>query len=107
MTALIVGLSGTATHQLGVVVYRAHHDDGTGCCVRCARRDPCPARRNAAELIVAAGDDPRRYHDPPNPAVAGQPPDARVYPDHEGFPVDGRGRWPWGSAGWQYERDDE
>jgi hypothetical protein len=60
----IPGLVGTATYELGIEVYQAHQDPGNGICVRCGNHHPCPSWRSAAELIAAAGDDPRRYDGP-------------------------------------------
>jgi hypothetical protein len=123
----IPGLAGTTTHELGIEVYQAHHDVGNGFCPRCGNRHPCSSRRGAAELIAAAGDDPRRYDGPPtqfayspsgvppgghwhaaNPAAAvsslqpiGRPPQI----PHDGFPVGGASRAPLDSEGYLYERD--
>jgi hypothetical protein len=100
-TTLIPGLSGTATHQLSILVYRAHRGNGDGICGRCRRRHPCPRRRAAAELIAAAGDDPRRYDQ--------TPPDTCAHPTHpgwDGYQVGGQGRRPLHCAGYQYDRHD-
>jgi hypothetical protein len=97
-TTLIPGLSGTATHQLGILVYQAHRGNGDGVCGRCGRRHPCPRRRGAAQLIASAGEDPHRYDQTPRPARP-------THPGWDGFQVGGRGRPPLDSAGYRYDRD--
>ncbi len=61
MEALISSLPGSVTHHLAVEVYLRHCDAGAGACAGCGGRVPCPARRNAAPVIEAAGEDPRWY----------------------------------------------
>jgi hypothetical protein len=61
---VIPGLAGTATHDLGIVVYQAHYNTGNGFCAQCGKRHSCPSWRGAVEIIAAAGDDPRRYDEP-------------------------------------------
>jgi len=58
----IPGLAGSATHELGIEIYQAHQAVGNGTCAQCGRPHPCRSWRGAAELIAAAGEDPRRYN---------------------------------------------
>lgn len=69
---LIPGLHGTALHQLSVALYQRHHDDGNGTCAECGYQVPCPARRHAMIVIIAAGDRPDRYHGQSSPRLASQ-----------------------------------
>ncbi len=84
MDALISSLPGSVTHQLAVEVYLRHHDAGAGACAECGGRAPCPARRHAAPVIEAAGEDPRWYD---AQALASQPGAAEA-------PRDAAGHWP-------------
>ena len=61
METPIPGLRGTATHELAVVIYQGHDDDGSGFCAECGDRAPCASRRHAASVIRAAGEDPLWY----------------------------------------------
>jgi hypothetical protein len=115
---VIPGLQGSPTHQLSAEVYQRHHDIGTGLCTVCGQRTPCPARRRAASVIQAAGEDPRwydarPYQGEPSPAGAPGPGEARgqerSHPGgnslpYSGYRVSGRTR-PLGSEGFFYERD--
>jgi hypothetical protein len=117
---VIPGLQGSPTHRLSAEVYQRHHDIGTGICAVCGQRTPCPARRHAALVILAAGEDPRwydarPYQDAPIPAdvsdpgkVPGQerPQGGSESLPYGGYPVTGRARPP-GSEGFLYERDIE
>lgn len=60
MGAPIANLRGPL-HVTAVELYQGHHGDAAGVCVRCGVRAPCPVRRHAVLVIVAAGDDPRWY----------------------------------------------
>jgi len=117
--SVIPGLRGSPTHRLSAEVYQRHHDVGTSTCAVCRQRTPCPARRHAAWVILAAGEDPRRYdarphQGPPSPTAApgldemrGQ---ERPHPGeslpYAGYRVTGRAR-PLGSEGFFYERDND
>src|SRR6266540_5654819 len=110
MEVLISSLRGSVTHQLAVEVYLRHCDAGAGACAGCGGRVPCPARRHAAPVIEAAGEDPRWYdaqamadrpgaatapqvaegHRPDQPAKDGRMP--AVARGVEGYAVGGRGR---------------
>lgn len=73
-SALERGLRGSAMLRLSVDVFRRHAgDDVSGMCVRCGWRSPCPARRRAAVVIAAAGEDPRAYLGESAPAVDAAP----------------------------------
>lgn len=110
MESLISSLPGSVTYQLAVEVYLRHCDAGVGTCAGCGGRVPCPARRHAAPVIEAAGEDPRWYdahamadrpgaakalqvaerHLPDQPARDGRVP--AVARGVEGYAVGGRGR---------------
>jgi|SRR2546429_5273723 len=110
MEVLISSLPGSVTHRLAVEVYLRHSDAGAGACAECGGRVPCPPRRHAAQVIEAAGEDPRWYdtqasagqpgaadarrvaegHLPSQPAEAGGTPVAGR--GVEGYAVGGRGR---------------
>lgn len=68
MQPLIPGMRGSLTHRMSAELYQRHHDAGQGLCTACGQHTPCPARRHAQRVIVAAGDDPRAYD--ARPAVA-------------------------------------
>ncbi len=107
MESLISSLPGSVTYHLAVEVYLRHCDAGAGTCAGCGGRVPCPARRHAAPVIEAAGEDPRWYdaqamadrpgaaealraaegHRPEQPAVG-----PVVAGGVEGYAVGGRGR---------------
>ena len=70
METPIPGLHGTPTHELAVVIYQGHRDDGSGFCFRCRDRAPCESRRHAAAVITTAGEDPLWYDGPMAPGVA-------------------------------------
>jgi hypothetical protein len=57
---VIVGLRDSMTYLLAVQLYQGHRPQG-GVCSRCGHSAPCTPRRNAAGVIEAAGEDPRRY----------------------------------------------
>jgi hypothetical protein len=110
-------LGGTPTHVTAVELYQRHHGDPAGVCVRCGERAPCPVRSHAESVIVAAGEDPRRYDrrlSPGAPAAdaarpvggppAGEPDFGDTHAGHAGFSVGGRDvhRNP---ASFLYERD--
>jgi hypothetical protein len=105
---IISTLAGTTTHEANIVLYQAHRDAGTGFCERCGRRHPCPARRNSTEVIHAAGDDPRRYDEPPakprdpppGPPGAGPP----AQQEYEGYAAGGHNRPPSDEHGYLYDR---
>ena len=100
MTGPIPTLPGSATHQLAVLVFQDHQYADRGVCVRCGEPVPCAVRRHAASVIVAAGEDPRRYNQRPVASAPGE-----AYPDHTGYHLGGRGV-PMDPAGFTYERDD-
>ena len=86
-------------HVTAVELYRGHHGDAGGLCVRCGARVPCPVRQHAARVIEAAGDDPRWYDGggmlPPAPggrSGAGRPGAAlpESAPPHSGYAMAGR-----------------
>lgn len=54
-------LPGSELHRLCVEVYLRHHDIGAGICTQCRQRAPCLPRRHAASVVMASGEDPRRY----------------------------------------------
>jgi len=105
---VIPGLQGSLTHRLSTEVYQRHHDIGTGICAVCGQRTPCPARRHAASVILAAGEDPRRYDAQPYQGGGGQewPHTGGDSLPYSGYRVTGRARPP-GSEGFFYERDIE
>ena len=73
MHAPIPSLRGSSTHGLAAALYQRHHDSGAGRCVMCGVVAPCVARRHAAFVITAAGEDPRWYDSgPPYTSGAGQ-----------------------------------
>jgi hypothetical protein len=125
---IISTLGGSPTHQLGVTVYRAHYDTGNGSCARCSCQHPCPCRLRAADLIAAAGDNPRRYDGPkgsdstpsgPSTVTPGQAdntvtavlpvqtPGRTPPPEYEGYPVGGHGRPPMTAEGFLFSRESE
>jgi len=66
---------GSTFHRTSVELYQRHADrgDGSGRCVTCGQPTPCPARRHAARVIQAAGED-HRWYDRRLPAVQAQAP---------------------------------
>ncbi len=99
MDAPIPGLRESLTFAVAVSVYQRHPGTGTGVCAGCGQRAPCPARRNAASVIVAAGDDPRRY----DAGAPGEP----ASPPYTGYRVGGRSRRVDEDIGYFYDRDRE
>ena len=65
-STLIPGLHGSAMHEMSILLYRRHHDGGNGMCAECDYRSPCPARRHAMIVIMAAGDRPDQYNAKPS-----------------------------------------
>jgi hypothetical protein len=118
--APIPGLGGSPTHRLSVEVYQRHHDAGNGVCVVCGYRTPCLARRHAASIILAAGEDPRWYDagslpgtprpaDTPRPGGGyqrDQPEASGEAPPYSGYRLGGRGQ-PLDSKGFFYDRGRE
>jgi hypothetical protein len=101
-------LDGSSLYLLCVELYETHHDAGTGFCSKCGFPAPCPARRHAAFVIAAAGQDPRRHdgHAGPGRVPGGRapyqqdrPPTVRAavaVPRHvEGYPVARRAAAPY------------
>src|SRR6266536_2104725 len=119
MQALIPGLRGSLTHRMSAELYQRHHDAGNGACRTCGYRTPCPPRRHAISVIVAAGEDPLSYdarspngvtpagdtphggeeHRPHRPATT-----TATLRAHTGYHLGGRGR-PGTSDGFVYDRD--
>src|SRR3989442_1086923 len=60
-------LPGGSVHRTSVELYQRHVDQGDGRCAACGLPTPCSARRHAAVVIRAAGEDPR-WHDERLPA---------------------------------------
>lgn len=79
-------------HRTAVEIFRWHPDSGNGVCIRCGDRSPCYARYHAAEVIVAAGEDPRRYDTAQSP------------PGVQGLPMGGRAQRV-DAPGLLYQRD--
>lgn len=119
METPIPGLRGSLTHQISAELYRRHHDGGNGWCDTCGGRTPCPVRRYAASVIIAAGEDPRSYDmlrpggaAPTNGTIRGteeqsSPPPATsalTLPNYIGYHLGGRNR-PVVSDGFAYDRD--
>ena len=90
-------------HVTAVELYRGHHGDAAGLCVRCGARVPCPVRQHAGRVIAAAGDDPRWYDGggmlppaPVGPSGQGRPGAATLEParseppPHSGYAMAGR-----------------
>lgn len=86
---LIPTLPGSTTHEAAIALYRAHRDGGTNACVRCGRT-PCPVRAHAAQVITAAGEDPRRYDGPPPSERLDRPGLDQTHPGHLGISIVGR-----------------
>jgi len=117
---LIPGLRGSLTHRTSAELYQRHHDVGSGACTTCGNPTPCPARRHATSVIVAAGEDPRSYDARVSHGVspAGDTPhreeghrqrqpelNAENSPTHTGYHLGGRGR-PASPEGFFYDRED-
>lgn len=83
MPALIAGLRGSLTHRTSAQLYQRHHDAGDGGCQTCGEPIPCSARRHAAWVMEAAGDD-SLLHEPPRPDS--------VTPAFTGYRLGGHGR---------------
>jgi hypothetical protein len=114
----ILGLRYSLTYRTSVELYQRHDDAGSGACTTCGNPAPCPARRHATSVIVAAGEDPRSYNARPShdvPATGdshreegtdstSRSPTPRSYPPHTGYHLGGRGR-PANPEGFFYDRD--
>ncbi|HEY3501696.1 MAG TPA: hypothetical protein VGN37_02780 [Actinocatenispora sp.] len=59
-TDRVVRRTGVRLYRMAVDVYRRHRPGVTGRCAACGRVG-CSARRHAAAVLAALGDDPRRY----------------------------------------------
>jgi hypothetical protein len=119
METPIPGLRGSLTHRISAELYRRHHDDGNGWCDTCGGRTPCPVRRYAASVIIAAGEDPGTYDipqqggaAPKNASIRGteepsSPPPAAsalALRNYIGYHLGGRNR-PVDCDGFAYDRD--
>lgn|GEM_PF-6797130 len=58
-----MSIASSPIHELAVLAYRRHRPGRSGGC-RCGRSG-CPARRQAARVLAAFGDDPARYDTTP------------------------------------------
>ncbi len=98
MITVIPGLRQSPVYQVSADLYRRHHDAGHPRCTCCGQPTPCPARRHAATVLLAAGDDPHRHdrHGQPDTSSSG----------YVGYALGGRGnRLP--PEGFAYDRDPE
>jgi hypothetical protein len=96
---VIPGLRDSLTYQVSAELYQRHRDAGNGACAACGDSAPCPSRRHATSVIVAAGEDPR-FYDVPAVPVAGDPQPAQgqredrpelAAPTYTGYQLGGRG----------------
>lgn len=100
---LIPTLAGSATHEAAITLYLGHLDSGAGACARCGRPAPCRVQAHAAQVIMAAGEDPRRYDGPPAREHPDRPGPGETHPDHLGISIAGR-TVPIDPANYLYER---
>jgi hypothetical protein len=98
VNVLISTLPGSDLHRLCAEMYLCHRDAGTGACGQCGHRVPCSARRHAASVIMAAGEDPRWYDAQASPDAGHRSDQATrnggMPANVEGFHVGGQGGRP-------------
>ena len=103
----IVNLRGPL-HVTAVELYRGHHGDAIGRCVRCGQWVPCAVREHAAFVIGAAGDKPDWYDAGlPPPASGDRRPGVPLsgpVAEHSGYAMAGRSK-RMDAAALLYERE--
>jgi hypothetical protein len=117
MLTPIPGLRDTLVCRTASETYQRHRDAGNGACRACGEPMPCPSRRHATSVIVAAGEhpDPGRTQQLPVAGDLPQPAPRRAEPQPElsapaatpaytGYRLGGRGR-PGSPDGYFYDRD--